>query len=90
MVPCGNVRRPLYSAAFAAKAYASKIPLRTLFDAAQFVDFLWAIFILTGVEKARIVPGLMAGSPLDLFYMPFTHSLLGVTGFVLGAALFSH
>ena len=66
-----------YSAAFAAKAYGPKIPLWTLFVATQLVDFLWAVFILTGVEKARIVPGLMAASAMALYCMPFTHSLVG-------------
>ena len=66
-----------YSAAFAGRAYAPKIPLWTMFVAAQLVDFLWAGLVLGGVEKAKIVPGLMAGSPLDLYYMPYTHSLMG-------------
>jgi len=66
-----------YSAAFAAKAWERRIPLWVLFVAAQLVDFLWAIFVLTGVEKVRIVPGLMKASALDLYYMPFTHSLVG-------------
>ncbi len=33
--------------------------------------------MLAGVEKVRIVPGFMAASPLDLYYMPYTHSLIG-------------
>lgn len=46
------------------------------FVAVQLVDFIWAIFILTGIEQARIAPGLTQASPLDLHFMPYTHSLL--------------
>ena len=31
-----------------------------------------------GIEKVRIVPGITASNALDLYYMPYTHSLLGV------------
>lgn len=43
----------------------------------QLVDILWAIFVLLGIEKVRIVPGITASNALDLYYMPFTHSLVG-------------
>jgi hypothetical protein len=66
-----------YSAAFAGKAWELRIPLWVLFVATQLVDFLWSIFVLAGIEKVRIVPGLMEASALDLYYMPFTHSLGG-------------
>jgi hypothetical protein len=54
----------------------------------QLLDFLWAPFVLLGIEKVRIVPGITATSPLDLYYMPYTHSLIsalfwsGVAGIV--------
>jgi hypothetical protein len=54
-----------------------------LFIAVQFVDILWAIFVLLGIEKVRIVPGITASSPLDLYYMPYTHSLVGALGWSL-------
>jgi hypothetical protein len=66
-----------YSVAFAAKSDRNKIPLWVLFIAVQLLDFLWAPFVLLGIEKARIVPGITATSPLDLYYMPYTHSLIG-------------
>jgi hypothetical protein len=67
-----------YSASFAGKAAAQRVPLWVLFLAVQFIDVLWGIFILLGIEKARIVPGITASNALDLYYMPYTHSLLGV------------
>jgi hypothetical protein len=64
-----------YGPAFAAKAVVKTVPLWVLFVAAQWVDFLWAAFVLAGVEKVRIVENFIGLSPLDLYYMPFTHGL---------------
>jgi hypothetical protein len=66
-----------YSAAFAIKSKQNKIPLWVLFVAVQLLDFLWAPFVLLGIEKMRITPGITAANPLDLYYMPYTHSLVG-------------
>ncbi len=66
-----------YSASFLAKSLQKTIPLWLLFIAVQFVDILWAIFVLLGIEKVRIVPGITASNALDLYYMPFSHSLVG-------------
>ena len=51
--------------------------LGTLFIAAQLVDWAFFIFVLIGVEHMRLTPGISAMSPLDLYHMPYTHSLLG-------------
>ena len=40
-----------YAAAFAVKSEQNKIPLWVLFVAVQLLDFLWAPFILLGIEK---------------------------------------
>ena len=76
-----------YGPAFGAKAVAKAIPLWVLFVAVQWLDVWWSIFVLTGVEKLRIVPGFTQGSPLDLYYMPYTHGLIGalVLSALLGA-----
>jgi membrane-bound metal-dependent hydrolase YbcI (DUF457 family) len=66
-----------YSVAFAVKSNRNKIPLWVLFVAVQLLDFLWAPLVLLGIEKVRIVPGITAANPLDLYYMPYTHSLIG-------------
>ncbi|HLX12854.1 MAG TPA: hypothetical protein VKS81_08575 [Bacteroidota bacterium] len=76
-----------YSVSFALKTEKNRIPLWVLFLAAQFVDVLWAIFVLLGVEKMRVVPGITASNSLDLYYMPFTHSLIGALGWSLFAYL---
>jgi membrane-bound metal-dependent hydrolase YbcI (DUF457 family) len=83
-----------YGLAFAAKRAAPRTSLGALTFAAQFCDELWPVLLLIGVEHVRIVPGLMAASPLDFTYYPFSHSLLMaiVWGLVVGGVcyLLSH
>lgn len=67
-----------YSFSFAGKSAERRIPLWLLFLAVQWIDVMWSIFVLLGIEKVRIVPGITASNALDLYYMPYTHSLLGV------------
>ena len=65
-----------YSGGFVAKRLEPGLPLWLLFVAAQLVDIAWDVLVLLGVEKMRIVPGITAANPLDLYYMPYTHSLV--------------
>lgn len=65
-----------YGVAFAAKSERNKIPLWVLFVAVQFLDYVWAIFVLLGIEKLRVIKGFTAGSMLDAYYMPYSHSLI--------------
>ena len=65
-----------YAASFAARAVQPKLPLWMLFVAAQLVDIFWAVFVLTGIERASLDPGLPS-NPLIADYMPYTHSLVG-------------
>ena len=69
-----------YSVSFAGRATEKRLPLWLLFLAVQWIDVMWSIFVLLGIEKVRIVPGFTASNDLDLYYMPYTHSLLGVLG----------
>ncbi len=75
-----------YSVSFAAKRRDSSIPLWVLFIAVQLLDVVWAPLVLLGVEKVRIAPGFTASNPLDLYYMPYTHSLLAALLWSLAAA----
>jgi membrane-bound metal-dependent hydrolase YbcI (DUF457 family) len=65
-----------YGVAFASKRVAPAVPLWVTFLAVQLLDVIWAPLVLLGVEKVRIVPGITASNPLDLYYMPYTHSLV--------------
>jgi hypothetical protein len=76
-----------YGVSFLVKKYEPKLPLWTLFLAVQFLDVLWAIFVLLGIEHYRIVPGITASLPLDLYYIPYSHSLVAAVGW--SAAVFA-
>jgi len=65
-----------YAAAFVAKGAEPKLPLWLLLLAAQLVDILWAVLVLTGAERASLDFELPS-NPLVAEYMPYTHSLLG-------------
>ena len=65
-----------YSVAFAAKSEKNKIPLWVLFVAVQFLDYIWATLVLLGIEKLRVIKGFTAGSMLDSYFHPYSHSLI--------------
>ena len=79
-----------YGLAFAAKRAAPRTSLGALTFAAEFLDELWPVLLLMGVEHVKIVPGLMAASPLDFTDYPISHSLLMaiVWGGVIGGLYF--
>ena len=66
-----------YGPAFAGKALEKRLPLWLLFIAVQWLDVMWSSLVILNVEKLRIVKGFTEGSSLDLYYMPFTHGLIG-------------
>ena len=65
-----------YSVAFAIKGDENRIPLWVLFVAVQFLDYIWATLVLLGIEKLRVIKGFTAGSMLDSYYHPYSHSLV--------------
>lgn len=65
-----------YSVAFATKTEHNKIPLWVLFVAVQFLDYVWATLVLLGIEKLRVIKGFTAGSMLDSYFHPYSHSLI--------------
>jgi hypothetical protein len=72
-----------FGVGFAAKPLARPVSLGWLFAAAQFVDLLWPLLLLLGVERVRIAPGVTAVTPLDFEYYPFSHSLAAAFGWAL-------
>src|SRR5262249_62272563 len=76
-----------YSVAFAAKSKKNKIPLCVLFVAVQFLDYIWATLVLLGIEKSRVIKGFTAGSMLDSYFHPFSHSLIAAIAWSVVAAL---
>ncbi|MEM7741944.1 MAG: hypothetical protein AAF225_14225 [Pseudomonadota bacterium] len=65
-----------YAAAFGARKLVGQVPLWFLFFAVQFADYLWAVFILLGIEGARVVPNFLPASHLDLYFIPYSHSVV--------------
>jgi hypothetical protein len=65
-----------YSVAFALKSEKNRIPLWVLFIAVQFLDYIWATLVLLGIEKLRVIKGFTAGSMLDSYFHPYSHSLI--------------
>ena len=66
-----------FAPALVAAAHPKAPNLGLLFVAGQLVDFGFFAFVLAGIEHMRIVPGITAMNGLDLYHMPYTHSLLG-------------
>jgi len=80
-----------YGVAFAAKRVEPRVSLGSYAFAAQFLDELWPILLLAGVEHVRPAPGLMPASQLDFVSYPISHSLLMavVWGLLIGAVYFA-
>jgi hypothetical protein len=72
-----------YGVAFAARRAAPRTSLGTTIFAAQFLDELWPILLLLGLERVRIVPGLMAANSLDFVSYPISHSLVTALGWAV-------
>jgi hypothetical protein len=64
-----------FGLAFAAKKVAPEVSVGTTIFAAEFLDSIWPIFVLAGVERVEIAPGITRVTPLDFVYYPWSHSL---------------
>lgn len=64
---------------------APRLPV--LFVAAQLVDWAFFAFLLTGTEAMRFREGTSVLNPMDLYHMPYTHSLLGSAVWATGFGL---
>jgi hypothetical protein len=76
-----------FAPAFVLKRARPSVPLWALFLGTQFVDVLWCVFIVAGVEHVRIVPGLTQSNDLDLYDMPWSHSLVAALAWAAAAGL---
>jgi len=65
-----------FAVAFAAKKVAPKASLGTLVFAAVFLDAVWPVLVLLGIERFRIVAGYTAINPFEFLHYPWSHSLL--------------
>lgn len=65
-----------FGVAMAAKRWAPRTSLPVLILAGEFIDVLWPILLIAGVEHVRIDPGNTPVTPLDFYDYPWTHSLV--------------
>jgi hypothetical protein len=65
-----------FAVGFAAKKFAPKPSLGLYFMAVSFLDLLWPLLLLLGLEHVRITPGITVVTPLDLYDYPISHSLV--------------
>ncbi len=78
---------PAFAAAVLPRSARSRLNLGTLFVAAQLVDLGFFSLLILGVEHLRMVPNITVMNPMDLYYMPFTHSLVGAVVWGVAFAL---
>ena len=69
-----------YAAAFAGKYFDRRPSLGTMFLAVQWLDLIWPVFVLAGIEKFSIDAGNTVLTPLDFVYYPWSHSMLMAIG----------
>jgi hypothetical protein len=69
-----------FAVAFAAKKVSPRTSLGTLVLAAGWIDFIFPVLILAGLEHSGIRPGDNPFLRLDLTDYPISHSLLAVVG----------
>ncbi len=65
-----------FAVGFAVKRAAPEAKLWTLILAATFIDVLWPVFLLLGLETVAIEPGNTPFTPLNFIAYPWSHSLL--------------
>jgi len=78
-----------YAPALAAKAVRNSPSLAICFVAVQLIDIGFFSLAGFGIEKWRPDPAISGIMPVDLYYMPFTHSLLGAGIWALVAGAFA-
>jgi hypothetical protein len=65
-----------YAVAIGAKRAAPRASLGTLIAAAAFLDLVWPVLVLLGLERVVVAPGATAFTPLDFEHYPISHSLV--------------
>lgn len=61
--------------ALAAKPLLPRVNLAVPLAAVFWVDMVWPVFLLFGIERVEIDPGNTAFTPLNFVHYPWTHSL---------------
>src|SRR5512134_738822 len=72
--------------ALAARPAAPRAGLGVALAATYWLDLVWPILVLAGIERVEVAPGITAFTPLDFVHYPWTHSLLAA---LVWSALFA-
>ena len=67
-----------FATGLAAKKVTQKPSLGTLFIAAQFIDLLWPVLLIFGLESVVVDPGNTVVTPLNFTNYPISHSMIAV------------
>lgn len=65
-----------YAIGLSGKQIDKRPSLGTMFMAVQWLDLVWPVLVLAGVEKVSIDPGNTVLTPLNFEYYPWSHSML--------------
>lgn len=65
-----------HAVGFGSKKAEPKVSLGTYLMAVTFLDLIWPMFLLLGLEHVKIDPGNTPVTPLDFYDYPLSHSLL--------------
>lgn len=63
-----------YAVALATHAKQPRLPLWVYMGAVQWLDLLWAVLVLSGIEKIRLDSS-FATTPVDMYFIPYSHGL---------------
>lgn len=75
-----------YVASLAIHAKQPTLPLWVWIGAVQVMDLVWAVLVMTGIEKVRMDSSL-ASVPVDMYFIPYSHGLPAVLLMSLVGAL---
>lgn len=76
-----------FAVGFAAKRVAPRVSLGVAFAASQWLDLVWPVLVLAGVETVRVDPGATAFTPLDFEHYPWSHSLMAAIAWAAAWAI---
>jgi len=65
-----------FALAYGSRKWGRLPSLAVMFMAVQFLDLLWPLFVIAGIETFEIEVGNTALTPLNFTHYPYSHSLL--------------
>lgn len=76
-----------HAVGLACKRATPRMSLGTLVAAAMFLDLVWPVMLILGLEHVRVRPGGHAFLTLDFYDYPWTHSMLTSAGWAIAFGL---